>query len=750
MLLFSVFIFSGCDKLASPQEQPQRQKGAMMSTDDILATINDKIPEYGGSYIDENGQLNILVTDKTNKSAQAQEALKTDITQALMEVEQKYGGSPQNISKAGRATLKEAKYSFKQLNEWKSMITVAGLGLHGMNSVWIDDRIGIVKIAADNNREATLRFLTEEIEVPNDAFMLRMTGNKSTTNNPPENKTTEAECLFLSVESNMLECKQGKMVGGVRIYSNARGYAGCTLGLNVLMNNGKRGFITASHCGKSFAADDVNSIYSHRGGSGNSYWDNIFEIGKEVLDFNYIDLPNDNSLTWSAVNHRTFNLCRQWVNHPNGRNLNKKCRFTDVSLIEYNQNVPAGKILVGKLPEMKDLAVYEKNITDIQGLTITHSFSGIIPSYNKIFQIIGSYSGKHYEYRFIGGDTDHCADVSSNDNSLLLCQLRLQAPDYKNAGSGDSGGPVFASDNGNFDKLVTFYGLYVASDLLAGKNYGYVSQARYIFGKGDKNQPVTCIVGESELCNSPYGNLEFRDPCARVGGSGCIPTTAPRDPIIHIINWPTTTTFGYNPSVSSDVLAKPNYIARTYGTVWNQAASMHYLILSGEDRNIATDGSIRSANVQNIVIPESPHLVAKYDAKCAGLSNQGVVIVDCWDKRYISVFDVPSTVKPLLKVVHTRFAFPQQYTLSLTQGERIWDSSYIFKDPKSAPYHVYTFRHDNRLIISGVNYPILIDKNALNLLYAAYQAPKPPAPVCKDVTNCNPPKPVVEREEVKL
>ena len=169
--------------------------------------------------------------------------------------------------------------------------------------------------------------------------------------------------------------------------------------------------------------------------------------------------------------------------------------------------------------------------------------------------------------------------------------------------------------------------------------------------------------------------------------------------------------------VSPEILLDPNYIPRIYFWTYSPGENSSYIAIMGADGASINDGSHRRG-ITDFASYLSNHrnLVAKYDGNCLGLSNEGIKEVACWDKRYISIFDIPMHQRAMLKIIdnsNNTSELYKKFRLSVTEGISLGNGFYIYRDPRTAPNYKYQLHSYLRLFFENVNFPILIDKVAI-------------------------------------
>lgn len=681
-----------------------------------------QIPEYGGSYIDESEQLNILVTGKTQKSAQAQEALKTEITNALMEVERKYGGSTENLSKAGRATLKEAQYSFKQLNDWKTQIRYELMG-NGVNAISIKDEAGKILIkVSSNEKESILTQIKTNLRIDLDAIIVDDDNVISSIPNLlMDNVQNKLSDTCYSIRDNALKCDNGKLMTGTPIYTpqDNNSYKDCSIGL-VAELNGRKGFISASHCSKTmYNLDGDNFLHREYSGANNPIFGD--RIAKEARD------PKTNIGSSCVKNSRQY-----------------PCRFSETMFATFNEDneLVAKKIQLGSISTF--IGGTGLSIDKVDDVKIVGAETNLILNQVKDYRRIGMITGGTYGYKLEDNCEDRLADSNTSTPHVLLCHLVFRGID---AQSGDSGGLIYTSSLFNgYEALVVGFVSASRPHYSDGDAYLYVSNIRYTVNMLKKRENINLFpCDSSELCNTEAERFEYRYICARhnyLDYQECKSTT----PV-------TSTGTGTSGGSGSNPI--------NYNFVDNQASTIERIQAARKNANYTQreikqvyDYTLRRNAVKVNDMAQFNYYakyVEYYDMKCIGIGIQGSQIIDCWDNRYIPIESVNFRVRGLLKTTSSYSRYLNAFSLSLVKGTSIVSEfSYLYKNTRDYSFTMYEVGTHMPLLLENIYYPMLIEKQSIDLLEAAYYAPKPPTQICKDILNCNPPKPPVMIEEAKL
>ncbi|HEY0783928.1 MAG TPA: hypothetical protein VGE98_15835, partial [Thermoanaerobaculia bacterium] len=181
------------------------------SIDDLLLAVADRVPSFGGMYLDANGHLAIYLTDST-QLARAESAITTV-----------FGRDRFDVSTA-RAV--RARYTFAQLKGWHDQhrlntLAVRGVVLAGIHKATNRLRIGVESASV----VASVQSILARYAIPSDAVEIVVTEpirhwDKITDTHRP-------------------------LTGGLFISTDK--FTGCSLGFLAVLQ-GQAGFLTCSHC----------------------------------------------------------------------------------------------------------------------------------------------------------------------------------------------------------------------------------------------------------------------------------------------------------------------------------------------------------------------------------------------------------------------------------------------------------------------------------------------------------------------
>lgn len=258
------------------------QKPLPPTIDDQLQEVNNKAPGFGGMFYDENGDLNVYLTNPKAKAA-AGKAI-----QAVFGAKRpgprdskRFTGKP--ALAPGDIKVIPAKFDIAQLANWKKSGTNA-FAIEGVSFIDLDEARNRITIGVEDKQsiQAVEDVLVSQ-DVPLEAVSIEV---------------VEPALPVLTLRDRFRPTK-----GGIQINF---GGALCTLGFNAY-RAGVRGFVTNSHCTNTQGG--VESTIYHQPVSWNY-------IGWEIADPNYFT----SIWPWDCP----------WF---------KRCRYSDSAFVRYTSSV---------------------------------------------------------------------------------------------------------------------------------------------------------------------------------------------------------------------------------------------------------------------------------------------------------------------------------------------------------------------------------------------------------------------------
>jgi len=212
-----------------------RAQQAPLSLDDEYAKMAEKVPGFGGLYVDEKGITHVYLQDLDR------------------------AGEMQGL--AERVVFHQGDYDFRDLYTWREQVRPE---LAGTGAVYLDIDERRNRLVFGVERELIDRF-TEELQ----SFL-------KGTRVPPEAVIVEAVEPIKPLE--MLTDKIRPVPAGVQITRqiNTTTIGICTLGTNAV-RFGVKGFVTASHCTATQGSVEGSVFFQSMPGVGN-------QIGVETID----------------------------------------------------------------------------------------------------------------------------------------------------------------------------------------------------------------------------------------------------------------------------------------------------------------------------------------------------------------------------------------------------------------------------------------------------------------------------------
>lgn len=200
--------------LASGTPSAPAAQSIPVTIDQLLAQVSERVPEFGGTYIDEGrGSLFIWSTE-------VRASVGTAAANALVDVLR------QTDLSALTPVVLQANYTFAQLQQWHDRMASEVLALQGVVLTDIDDARNRLRVGVENVTEH--RTQVEEtlsaLAIPSEAVLIEQVGP-------------------IRLASS-LQNHHRPLVGGLLIDA---GSFTCTLGF-MAVRAGVQGFVTNSHC----------------------------------------------------------------------------------------------------------------------------------------------------------------------------------------------------------------------------------------------------------------------------------------------------------------------------------------------------------------------------------------------------------------------------------------------------------------------------------------------------------------------
>lgn len=374
-IVFPLLIFSSALVAAPP-----------LTLDDQLAKVAEKSPAFGGLYFDENGDLNVYLTNPKAKG-QVQASIRSVFGQQLINahpsVSKRFIGK--NTISPDDFIVRKGKYSIKNLQRWKKQASQA-FAFEETIFIDLDESRNRITIGlSDLNQKQSITNALINANIPSEALNF-----------------VESETPVLL--SHTLNSVFRPTMAGIRIsYDHPEGGFGtCTMGFNALLN-GVIGYVTNSHCSQVRGGTDYTINYQPSAS-------NFGIVGYEYYDPPFFSSP----WYWECP----------WF---------KSCRYSDAAFVRYYSFVDSdrGSIARTRSWNTGTLSVDHTNsmLTIIQEQAMTVS--------GTIIDKIGAGTGWTY-----GTVVGTCGDYNAPGNIVYKCQDVVQRSGAI-AGRGDSGSPAF-------------------------------------------------------------------------------------------------------------------------------------------------------------------------------------------------------------------------------------------------------------------------------------------------------------------
>jgi len=356
--------------------------------DDRWAAISQtEVPGFAGLWYDEGtGAIVVAATELESESAARDWVARTSASDD-------FRGAP--------VRFQLASYDFMQLRTWKA---AARELLRRSDVVYIDAdevRNRLVLGVTLGAMTSEVRARARELEIPDAGLELITTTPLDFSRGTAGGGEATAEA-----GSSTLEDEVRPTMAGLEIEAQDVG-DDCTLGFNATLA-GESGvyFGTASHCSTD-RFDDPD----------NGYWlqdANGHRVGRESYDIE----PFTGSASFGGQSYSCFL---------------SECRFSDASLIAYDDSIDAGDVDLGRVAETTG---EESNTIDGRRDVTKKRYHYTLKT-GQTVQMMGNETGQS-----TGQITHTCMDTDLNGNSpvLFLCQF---GGDYEGVG-GDSGAPVYS------------------------------------------------------------------------------------------------------------------------------------------------------------------------------------------------------------------------------------------------------------------------------------------------------------------
>lgn len=392
VILLIALSLQGCDATGdnAAQEEPEQegvelaQEASATTLNDDFAAVADQISDFGGFYINDNGQPTVYLLDP---SSGRRDEVRTALQDVFGEEILTRGESPRRTLESPQLQLREGTFRMQDLLAWydelTEVLTLDGVTLLDLNERGNNLTIGVEDMGIAPDLEDRLT----EFEVPGEAVEI-------------------VEVQVPQPDSHGLRSNFSPNEGGIEIGRTGTNIV-CTMGFNVNYG-GDVGFITNSHC-TAQRGSVTGATFTNPGGGG--------QIGQESAD------PSYSSCALGTLS----------------------CRHSDAAFVDYNSGAgAAAEIARTQDWAAPNSGNGSRNIDhgspslDLRGVK-SHPVSG------EMVDKVGRTTGWTYGFvnrtcfRTPSGNGQGGIARANGRPVLLECQYRAS---YTSSG-GDSGSPVF-------------------------------------------------------------------------------------------------------------------------------------------------------------------------------------------------------------------------------------------------------------------------------------------------------------------
>ena len=412
---------------AGQEDDASAQIEEFKTHDDLLLDVANLVPEFGGKFISEDGD--ILYVHVLEGS---EETLDPEHAKRAIE-----GSFTNRVTEGRELRLIPAKYSMHQLHEWYRQIRE--VIRRNLNVTFTDLQEGHNRIeigVASTDAVKAVEVSLASLDLPTDAIEVLVTGPPVPLSHSLQDRAT----------GGVMEA--GYQIGTRYVDVEGRTLRGnCTLGFVVYRSEptrGEAGFITAGHC----TEDDWDGGVDHT----KFYQPDASEaanlVGKEKIDpafsSNLKGCPDEMVCRWSDSAFVRFTFGADW-------NAGKIARTRSIGGINVNHS--------------SSFRIVAENPSSTVGQIVY-----------KVGRTTGFTSAKV---------RNTCVEYRAPENRRLLCQTSLTGSSDPFASDGDSGAPVFRiTDSPNTGDVELMGILYATGESIA--YFSPVGQIYLDLGSTDK------------------------------------------------------------------------------------------------------------------------------------------------------------------------------------------------------------------------------------------------------------------------
>lgn len=287
-----VFIFS---ERAFSQESPDTGSPPR-SIDDLFAKVAQQVPDFGGFFFDQNGDLTVYLIDTPASVAEA----------AILSV---FGSDDRITPLLGRIKVLRGQYGFLQLKGWYDQMGAA-LGFSGIVFTDIDESRNRLVVGVKDLQTADLvKENLTKLGIPLEAVIIEQTSP-------------------ITFASHTLRSLVRPTEGGLQTES----FGFCTLGFNAV-RQGVNGFVTNSHC--TIFQGEVDGVPFYQPSVFS-----IIRIGVETVDPPFFN-PIDGTVP-------VVGACPP---------VEKRCRYSDSAFVRYDVGVSFSQGLIARPTGLGSMAI---------------------------------------------------------------------------------------------------------------------------------------------------------------------------------------------------------------------------------------------------------------------------------------------------------------------------------------------------------------------------------------------------------
>lgn len=397
LLAGAALFASACENASTgPAENRENQAGRFDTStgqdahleEREFAELAGEIPGFGGYHYDAGGNLVVTMAMESGLAASA----RSRFEEKLALFQERLPRVHRPLRGGGKFIIRPGQFTFPQLAGWRDEVVASVLHLPGVIFVDLDEAANQVTVGIDRTRFAAVRGEAASTlargPVPPAALSFVETS-------PVVTEQTGS--------GTTVEDRRRPLIGGLAMDYSLNGVYvnGCTIGF-VAEQNGRRGFITNSHCS-----------YKEWGTENTEYHQSVFDGGSSV-GFEYKDSNGSSCGLFSS----------------------RDCRKSDATFAAVHVGAELGTIA-------RTMSVGGPGRHAVGSKEIDSGYQQVIVSkaastaQGEIVDKVGRTTG------WTTGSVERsCVEISVSSSKVLRCQHYAS---YGSA-SGDSGSPVFTTE----------------------------------------------------------------------------------------------------------------------------------------------------------------------------------------------------------------------------------------------------------------------------------------------------------------